>query len=168
LNEGEAGTRLEVECRERVYRASSAGESLADASAQVFWSPSSCMQASLRIQVELPDAMGMGAIQAFDPETSAMQPVESERNALTLVRTYMGAEGFTALIRDFSNGYHAFGIEDFRDSYSPAQWTQLRPKLWAAGFRGAKVFLKIELSDEMKRYLGASTARADVPSVILE
>jgi hypothetical protein len=30
------------------------------------------------------------------------------------------------------------------------------------------VFLKVELSDQMKQYLGASTARAEVPSVILE
>ena len=44
LDEGEAGTVFEVECRERSYRASSAGESLADAKAQVFWSPSSCLQ----------------------------------------------------------------------------------------------------------------------------
>lgn len=45
---------------------------------------------------------------------------------------------------------------------------QLRARLDAIGFRGARVYLKADLSDEMKRYLGASTARAEVPSMILE
>ena len=99
-----------------------------------------------------------------------MRPADTAPAApdLSLVRTYVGADGFAALIKDFTSGAHAFGVEDFRDSYSPAQWTQLRPKLDAAGFRGARVFLKVELSDEMKRHLGASTARAEVPSEILE
>jgi hypothetical protein len=172
LNEGNEGTVLEVECRERVYRANSAGASLADATAQVFWSPSSCMQARVRISIATPapKQTEVNPVQEFDPATSQMRPADTAPAApdLSLVRTYVGADGFAALIKDFTSGAHAFGVEDFRDSYSPAQWTQLRPKLDAAGFRGARVFLKVELSDEMKRYLGASTARAEVPSEILE
>ena len=60
------------------------------------------------------------------------------------------------------------GVEDFRESYSPAQWSEVRQRLAEAKFRSARVFLQIELSDQMKQYLGASTARAEVPSVILE
>jgi hypothetical protein len=172
LDEGAEGTVLEVECRERVYRASSAGASLAEATAQVFWSPSSCMQARIRISVAAPAPKQPEAapVQEFDPATSQMQPAAPIAAApeLSLVRTYAGVDGFAALIKDFANGAHAFGVEDFRDSYSPAQWTQLRPKLDAAGFRGVRVFLKVDLSDEMKRYLGASTAHAEVPSEILE
>ncbi|HOC10141.1 type VI secretion protein IcmF/TssM N-terminal domain-containing protein [Thermomonas sp.] len=172
LDEGAEGTVLEVECRERVYRASSAGASLAEATAQVFWSPSSCMQARIRISVAAPAPKQPEAapVQEFDPATSQMQPAApiAAVPELSLVRTYAGVDGFAALIKDFANGAHAFGVEDFRDSYSPAQWTQLRPKLDAAGFRGVRVFLKVDLSDEMKRYLGASTAHAEVPSEILE
>lgn len=168
LDEGAAGTALEVECRERVYRASSAGASLAEATAQVFWSPSSCLQARIRISMALPAPKAVDAVQEFDPATSAMQPAEPAAEDLVLVRTYAGAEGFAELISDFASGAHAYTTEDFRASYSPSQWTQLRPRLDAAGFRGARVYLKVDLSDEMKRYLGASTARAEVPNVILE
>lgn len=168
LSESASGTVFEVECRERVYRASSAGESLADATAQVFWSPSSCLQARIRINIAAPDVAGAPPTQEFDPATSEMHPAAAAPNEVALVRTYMGADGFAALIADFANGAHAYSVEDFQSSYSPVQWTQLRPRLAEIGFRGARVFLKVELSDEMKRYLGASTARAEVPNVILE
>lgn len=172
LDEGTEGTVLEVECRERVYRASSAGASLAEATAQVFWSPSSCTQTRIRVSVAAPAAKPANAepVQEFDPATSQMRPAEPAATTpdLLLVRTYTGAEGFAELIKDFASGAHAYSVDEFRDSYSPAQWAQLRPKLDAAGLRGVRVFLKVELSDEMKRYLGASTARAEVPSEILE
>ena len=171
LDEGTEGSVLEVECRERVYRASSAGASLAEAIGQVVWPPSSWKQGPIRISMAspAPKQAATAPVQEFDPATSQMQPVAAPAAPdLSLVKTYVGVYGFAALIKDFANGAHAFGVEDFRDSYSPAQWTQLRPKLDAAGFRGARVFLKVDLSDEMKRYLGASTARAEVPSEILE
>ncbi len=170
LDEGEGGTVLEVACRDRVYRASSAGVSLADATAQVFWSPSTCLKTLLRIQIAVPaPAVPVEAqVQEFDPATSQMQPAQTLPPPIELIRTYDGADGFAALIRDFANGSHAYALEDFQGSYSPSQWAQLRQRLSDVRFRGARVFLKIELSDEMKRYLGASTARAEVPTVILE
>lgn len=167
LDEGPSGTTLEIECRERTYRATSAGESLAEATAQVFWSPSSCLQARLRIAIAMPAPAGT-AEQAFDPETSEMRPAAPQENEFALIKTYVGTEGFTQLLADFANGSHTFGLDDFRDSYSPAQWAQQRQKAAEGGFRAAQVFLKIDLSDEMKRYLGASAARAEVPNVILE
>ena len=162
------GTVFEVECRERSYRASSAGESLADAKAQVFWSPSSCLQASIRVSFALPPDEVAEPTQEFDPATSEMQAVEAPVEEVSLTRIYAGPEGFARLIEEFSGGVHAFTAEDFRESYSPAQWGELRQKLAAARFRSARVFLQVELSDEMKQYLGASTARAEVPNVILE
>ena len=72
------------------------------------------------------------------------------------------------MIEEFAGGSRVFAIEDFRDSYSPAQWSEVRQRLAEAKFRSARVFLQVELSDQMKQYLGASTARAEVPSVILE
>ncbi|MFT4178621.1 MAG: type VI secretion protein IcmF/TssM N-terminal domain-containing protein, partial [Thermomonas sp.] len=167
LDEGESGTVFEVECRERVYRATSVGDSLADATAQVFWSPSSCLQARIRIAIAAP-ASDEAPVQEFDPATSQMQAAASAGNEIALTRIYAGPEGFAELIRDFASGAHAFGIEDFRGSYSPSQWGALRQRLSEAGFRSARVFLQVELSDEMKQYLGASTARAEVPNVILE
>ena len=97
-----------------------------------------------------------------------MQAVEAPAEQLSLTRIYAGPEGFARLIDEFSSGVHAFTPEDFRESYSPAQWSELRQKLAEAKFRSARVFLQVELSDEMKQYLGASTARAEVPNVILE
>ena len=167
LDEGEAGTTFEVECRERVYRASSAGESLADATAQVFWSPSGCLQARIRIAMRLPAAAGE-ALAAFDPDSSEMVAEPQAPGELSLTRIYPGPEGFAQLVADFAGGSRAYTVEDFRASYSPAQWAALRQRLAEAGFRGARVFLQVELSDQMKQYLGASNARAEVPSVILE
>ena len=168
LDEGTTGTVLEVECRERVYRASSAGASLAEATAQVFWSPSSCLQARIRINIAAPPVAPGEAVQEFDPATSQMQAATPAPGDIELVRSYAGADGFAELLADFANGTHAYALDDFRASYSPAQWGQLRARLDAIGFRGARVYLKADLSDEMKRYLGASTARAEVPSMILE
>ena len=75
---------------------------------------------------------------------------------------------FTTYAIEAPRGSRVFGVEDFRESYSPAQWSEVRQRLAEAKFRSARVFLQVELSDQMKQYLGASTARAEVPSVILE
>jgi hypothetical protein len=168
LDEAEAGTVLEVDCRERVFRASSAGESLADATAQVFWSASSCTQARIRIAIAPPVAAAAEPVQEFDPATSEMQAVAPAAPPISVTVLYDGPEGFARLIDDFQSGTHAYALEDFRASYSPAQWGELRQRLAEAGFRGARVFLGIQLSDQMKQFLGASTARAEVPTVILE
>ena len=169
LDEGAEGTVFQVECSQRNFRASSAGASLADATAKVFWSPSSCLTASIQINMVAPPTETAQPVQEFDPETSQMQAAaEPEGEPISLTRIYEGPEGFKRLIEDFASGARAFGIEDFRDSYSPAQWSDLRQKLADAKFRSARVFLQVELSDEMKQYLGASTARAEVPNVILE
>ncbi|TXH65263.1 MAG: hypothetical protein E6Q81_02285 [Thermomonas sp.] len=168
LDEGDAGTVFEVECSQRTFRATSAGESLADAKAQVFWSPSSCLEARIRVSFAMPQEEAAVPTQEFDPATSEMQAVEQPAEQLSLTRIYAGAQGFATLIEEFASGAHVFGVEDFRDSYNPAQWSELRQKLGEAKFRSARVFLQVELSDQMKQYLGASTARAEVPSVILE
>jgi len=169
LDEGEGGTVFEVECRERVYRASSAGESLADAKAQVFWSPSSCLEARIRINMAVPPAEEPEPLQEFDPNSSQMQAAEAPAaEQISLTRIYAGPEGFARLVEEFANGSHLFGIDDFRESYSPAQWSGLRERLSAAKFRNARVYLQVELSDQMKLFLGARTARAEVPNVILE
>lgn len=168
LDEGEQGTVFEVECRERVYRASSAGESLADATAQVFWSAGSCLQARIRISIAPPPDPAAAGVQEFDPETSEMRASSPAAAPITLTRIYQGPEGFAQLISDFAGGAHAFGVEDFRQSYSPAQWGDVRQRLAAAKFRTARVFLQVDLSDQMKQFLGARTARAEVPNVILE
>ena len=168
LDEGDGGTVFEVECRERVYRASSAGESLADATAQVFWSAGSCLQARIRLSIAAPPVEGAEAVQEFDPATSQMVDAAPAGEPISLTRIYAGPDGFAKLIEEFAGGSRVFAVEDFRESYSPAQWSELRQRLAEAKFHSARVFLKVELSDQMKQYLGASTARAEVPSVILE
>jgi hypothetical protein len=169
LDEGDGGTVFEVECRERVYRASSAGDSLADAKAQVFWSPSSCLEARIRITMAVPPEEEAPPLQEFDPATSQMQAAEAPvPEQLSLTRIYPGPDGFAQLVQEFASGSHVFAADDFRESYSPAQWSELRGRLATARFRSARVFLQVDLSDEMKLFLGARTARAEVPNVILE
>ncbi len=108
-------------------------------------------------------------MQEFDPATSEMRAeTPPPLPPINLTMLYDGQEGFAQMVTDFANGSHAFGLDDFRDSYSPAQWRELRGRLAAAKFRSARVFLKVDLSDEMKLFLGARTARAEVPNVILE
>jgi type VI secretion system protein ImpL len=97
-----------------------------------------------------------------------MHPATPPAPTINLTKLYDGQEGFVQLVADFANGNHVFGIDDFRESYSPAQWSELRGRLSASKFRSARVFLRVELSDQMKLFLGARTARADVPNVILE
>ena len=113
-------------------------------------------------------ALAIAAMPLQAQKTKKQAAAEPEGEPISLTRIYEGPEGFKRLIEDFASGARAFGIEDFRDSYSPAQWSDLRQKLADAKFRSARVFLQVELSDEMKQYLGASTARAEVPNVILE
>lgn len=167
LNEGDAGTVLEIDCRERVFRASSVGESLSESKAQVFWSPANCLESRIRVSLALPahDAGGQ-TMQAFDPQSSEMHEVPAEQ--LTLTRIYSGADGFVRMVNDFSGGSHAYGLEDFRASYSPQQWSQIAPRLAAARFRGARVYLQVEPSPELRQYLGARTLPAELPATILE
>ena len=63
LYEGPEGTVLEVDCKERLFRAASNARSLAEAKTSVFWSPVSCVEARIRIDLEepLPDAMPAAA-----------------------------------------------------------------------------------------------------------
>jgi len=168
LDEAAEGTVFQVECSQRTFRATSAGASLADATAKVFWSPSSCLTASIQVNMVAPPADTGETVQEFDPDTSEMQAAETPGEQIVLTRIYEGPDGFKRLVEEFAGGARAFGIEDFRASYSPSQWGEVREKLAAARFRSARVFLQVELSDEMKQYLGASTARAEVPNVILE
>jgi type VI secretion system protein ImpL len=168
LDEGGDGTVFQVECSQRNFRATSTGASLADATAKVFWSPSSCLTASIQINMVAPAEEGVEAVQEFDPATSQMVEAAPAGEPISLTRIYSGPEGFAKLIEEFAGGSRVFAVEDFRESYSPAQWSEVRQRLAAAKFRSARVFLQVELSDQMKQYLGASTARAEVPSVILE
>src|SRR5690606_8239042 len=133
---------FQVECSQRNFRATSAGASLADATAKVFWSPSSCLTASFQIEVLPPPDEAAEPIQEFDPATSEMLEVAPPVEPILLTRIYEGPEGFARLIEDFAGGSRAFGIGDFRDSYSPAQWSELRQQLAEARFRSARVFLQ--------------------------
>ena len=80
-----------------------------------------------------------------------------------------GLEGcFVQLIDEFKTGSRAFGVNDFRASYSPAQWTDLSQRLRSAGFSQARVFLQIEPSDEMQAFLSARGASPELPTRILD
>ncbi len=171
--EGPQGTVLEMVCRERSYHASTRAESLADATAQIFWSPDSCVEA--RLHISLPAAPAAAAHDTpADPAQTALptpgaaipMPIAALGPRLTLI--YPGAEGFGTLISDFKTGSHVFRLADFRTSYAPIQWKEMTQLLQQIGFTNARVFLDIRLSDDMQRFLGARTAPAALPTSILE
>lgn len=184
LAEGPQGTSFEVICNGQTSAITSKGESLTDAQMQLQWSPTTCTEA--RIRISLPPAAAAAAAQAAagepapatpatDPATpatppaataTAVAPVADTSFRLTLL--YRGAEGFSRLLQDFAPGAHVFSLSDFRDSYSPAQWDQLLPRLQAAGFRQARVRLRIEPSAQLQRFMGASgSTPAPVPQTIV-
>jgi len=162
--EGPQGTLLEVICRERTYTASTRAESLAEATAQVFWSPDACVEARLHISLPVPEAPAMDG--AWPSPAPAAPPAPAPGTRLTLI--YPGAEGFAALIADFRSGSHVFRLPDFRTSYAPIQWKELSARLMQQGFTEARVFLDVRPSDEMLRFLNARAEPAALPTSILE
>ncbi|MEZ0469732.1 type VI secretion system protein [Luteimonas salinilitoris] len=182
LLEGPQGTTFEVICAGESFSITSKGESLTDAQAQVRWSPTACSEA--RIRISLPpaaadrlagqvDAEPEAAV-AEDASAASQAPVAADDAPATeagfrLTLLYRGADGFVRLFDEFGPGAHVFSISDFRDSYSPSQWEELHPRLQAAGFRQARVHLRIEPSEEMKRFLAArGAAPLAVPESILD
>jgi hypothetical protein len=183
LAEGPQGTTFEVLCNGQTSMITSKGESLSDAQMQLQWSPTSCSEA--RIRISLPPSAAAAAAQiaagepapadtaaSTDPSAPAALPTPSSApvsdNSFRLTLLYRGAEGFTRLFQDFAPGAHVFSVSDFRDSYSSAQWDQLQPRLQAAGFRQARVRLRIEPSEQLQRFMSASgAAPAQVPQTIV-
>lgn len=168
LQEGPEGTVLEVDCKERLYRAVSNAPSLAEAKTSVFWSPTSCVEARIRIALVPPDAldsvMDGGAPAGFEGPMQAAAPEPS----LSLTRIYPGPEGFRQLLEDFQHGSQTYALAEFRDAYSPAQWSGLVQQLRQAGFTSARVRLQVEPSDELNRYLAARERPASIPAAIVE
>src|SRR3546814_2461177 len=77
IEEGADGTVLEIDCKERLYRATSNAPSLAEARVTVFWSPASCTSARIRISLAepVPDALAV----AMDAGTAAATDRKSTR-----------------------------------------------------------------------------------------
>ncbi len=167
LAEGSAGTTLEIECKERLYRAVSNAASLAESRASVFWAPSSCVEARIRISLAPPDTLD-SVMEGGAPTGQAAPVSAAPEPELSLTRVYAGPEGFLELIADFQDGSQSYALQEFRDAYTPAQWSALVPQLRQAGFNGARVLLQAEPSDEMNRYLAARERPASIPASIVE
>jgi hypothetical protein len=167
LVEGALGTVLQVDCKDHSFSASSKAQSLAESKVAVFWSPASCPQASLRINVEQPAPNEVALVPAGSASAAgAAAPVAAQ--PLVLTKLYSGQDGFEQLLKDFAAGSHSFALADFRDSYTPLQWADITGRLGAVGFNQAQVFLVIELSDAMKRYLSARNTPVAMPATIIE
>ena len=69
---------------------------------------------------------------------------------------------------DFEDGFQDLALLDFRDSYTPAQWSQLVPRLQQVGFEHARVQLRSEPSPELQRYLASRQTPASLPTRIVE
>ncbi len=167
LTEGVLGTVLQIDCKDHSFSASSKAQSLAESKVAVFWSPASCPQASLRISVEQPAPVEVALVPATSASASTVAaPVAAE--PLVLTKLYSGQEGFLQLLDDFASGSHGFALADFRDSYTPLQWADITRRLGVVGFSQAQVFLVIDLSAAMKRYLSARNTPVAVPATIIE
>ncbi|WP_449433501.1 type VI secretion protein IcmF/TssM N-terminal domain-containing protein [Pseudomonas putida] len=164
LDEGPQGTQLEVDCKDRVYSATSKAESLADARTRVYWSPEQCPEARLRIALPLPEPVALPT--ATSPDSPAPAPAAPPTPGARLTRIYSGAEGFLRLLDEFRDGSRSLRIADFRGAYSAAQWQTLQPQL--AGLTNVRVYLSIQPSDELKRFLSARNTPTSVPTSILE
>ncbi|WP_341920199.1 type VI secretion system protein [Hydrocarboniphaga effusa] len=166
-NEGGQGTTIEVQCQDRTFSASTRSESLADARVAVMWSPDSCLEARLRIALPDPAEVEAGvAATGFDPTAAPVAPASS--NAPTrLIKVYPGGDGLIALASDFAEGQKRFRLTDFESAYTPSQWNELLPRLRALGTREVQVYLDVQLSDEMKRYLASRSAPTSLPPNIL-
>jgi hypothetical protein len=157
VHEGAGGTTLEIDCKERKFVAATRPESLADSRVNVYWSPTSCIEARLRIA--LPDPP--------PPLASAPMPAAAQPSP-RLTRSYSGPEGFVRLLQEFTDGAQSFRLGDFRQPDRPAQWQEAAQGAGALGVDNARVYLKVTISEEMERYLGASGAAAAVPARIFE
>lgn len=163
LDEGPQGTQLEVECKDRIYSASSKAESLADARTRVFWSPEQCPEARLRIALPQPEPT---PIPLTEPASAASPALPPPVPGGRLTRVYSGTDGFVRLLDEFRDGSRSLRIADFRGAYSAAQWQSLQPQL--AGLANVRVYLSIQPSDELKRFLSARNTPTSVPTSILE
>ncbi len=167
LVEGAQGSVLQVDCKDRTVSTSSKALSLAESKVAVFWSPTSCLQSSLRISMEQPLADEVALVPGGSASAAgAALPAPAE--PLVLTKLYADQNGFLQLLKDFAGGSHTFALDDFRDSYTPLQWADITARVHAVGFKRVQVFLAIDLSDAMKQYLAARTTPVAMPTRIVE
>jgi hypothetical protein len=169
LEDGPAGTVFEVECKDRVFTASSRAASLAEASVRVFWAPDSCPEA--RFKIAFPDLPAPpspqanptavttppGAEPGATPPVPPPPPPPKPAPPFILVKTYTGADGFIRLIKDFRDGSETYAANDFKASYSAGQWQEVTTRLRQYDARSIRVYLNIKLSDDMERFLNPPT-----------
>lgn len=173
MREGPQGTTFELACNGQVQSISSKGESLTDAQMQPQWSAQACTEA--RIRISLPAVAQPVAVPApapaagtAAPPSPALPPPASADDGLRLVLLYRGSQGMAQLLQDFAAGSHAYGVADFRDSYSPGQWQELLPRLQASGFRQARVYLRIQPTPQLTQALaGPASTPSELPGQIV-
>jgi len=167
LVEGAQGTVLQIDCRDRNFSASNRAQSLAESKVAVFWSPDNCLQATLRISLELPMPDEVALVPAGS-SSAASEVLPPPGEPLVLTKLYAGQDGFMQLLKDFATAEHNFVLADFRDSYTPLQWAAITGQLREVGFSQVRVFLGVELSDAMKQYIAARDTPLSVPAEIVE
>ena len=165
LQEGQLGSTLELDCKDRMFVASTRAD--AEPKASVFWSPQSCPEARIRVGLpETPAATPAPAAAAGQPLVPVAAAAPSALPRLT--KTYVGSGGFLALLQDFRNGTHTYALSELRGSNSAAQWQDISQKAAALGVREVRVHLQIQLSDEMQRYLSSRGTIAALPTQLFE
>ncbi|HEX7815852.1 type VI secretion system protein [Dyella sp.] len=167
LIEGNTGTVVQIDCKDRNYSTTTKAASLAESKLPLYWSAAGCLQATVRISMETPPPSEAALVPAGSASAAnAKPPVAAE--PLVVTKLYSGQDGFLQLLKDFSTGSHAFTLDDFRDSYTPLQWADIGGRLRDVGFAQAQVFLTIDLSDAMKQYLNARQTPVALPASIIE
>jgi hypothetical protein len=159
--EGANGTSLEIQCSTGNVVVSTLAPSIVERKVNVFWSPKSCIRVLLRIAVpdtSVPTIATPGANSRPDVRTGV----------LSLVKAYGGPEGFVALLREFQTGARIFPLTDFRGAFTDGQWLQVMTRADELGIQDVRVFLAIESSDEMRRYLSEKAGPKALPLKLFE
>lgn len=154
VTEGPLGTELSLSCRGNKTTVSTLGGSLSERTVKIYWSPDSCDE--IRIRVALPSPA--------DAATAA----NASKNIASLTKTYTGRDGFIQLVNDFKLGTIAFSLQEFKSSYTASEWAELLKRITPLGITGVKIFLEIQKSNELAKYMSASRNTNGIPIFLMD
>lgn len=153
LSEGTMGTELSLNCRGNRFSLSSKAELLSERTAKIYWAPAACDNIRLKIYL---------------PELASQEGLFLNGTTPTLVKTYIGQKGFMQFISDFDSGSKTFSLGDFKISYSPSEWTAILTRIKPYDINVVKVFLEIQESPELERFIIASRDSTSIPTILME
>ena len=161
MPEGSLGSEFSLVCRGTPITLKSKSKMVTDRAMKMYWSPEACDKA--RVEVYLPDAVPTSSAAAPAAQPAAAMP------ATSLAKDYMGRDGFMQLLQDYRSGSKVYALSDFKASYPASEWKLLSETAAALQVSSVRVYLDIEKSPELERYLQASQLVAGgLPTSIMQ